>query len=108
MGGISLLDRGIWSYAGILLILLGVFNMVNSLRVLYLGKKTLLLNPGSMYLLNIAGIIILSCGHVFTTKKEISWELLGFLALSAVFLFIGKINADNLAATESKKTSARR
>ncbi|MBM3399331.1 MAG: hypothetical protein FJY15_02045 [Bacteroidetes bacterium] len=108
LGGISLLDCGIWSYAGILMVLVGLTNMFNSLRLLYLGKRTLLFNTGSMCLLNIAGLIVLSCGHVFTTKKEISWELLGFLAFSIVFLFIGKSNADDLAAPESKKTSAKR
>ncbi|MFN4914135.1 MAG: hypothetical protein ACK5FT_02345 [Sphingomonadales bacterium] len=108
LGGISLLDRGMWAYAGMLMLSGGLLNMVNALRLLYLGKKTWLLSPENMYWLNLTGILLLSLGHVFTVKKGISWELLGFLAVSAVFLFAAKSGAGSLQQGASKKASAKR
>jgi hypothetical protein len=108
LGGISLLDRGMWVYAGMLMLFGGLLNMVNALRLLYLGKKTWLLSPENMYWLNLTGILLLSLGHVFTVKKGISWELLGFLAVSAVFLFAAKSGAGSLQQAASKKASAKR
>lgn len=108
LGGISLLDRGMWAYAGMLMLSCGLLNMVNTLRLLYLGKKTWLLSPENMYWLNLTGILLLALGHVFTVKKGISWELLGFLAVSAVFLFAAKSGAGSLQQGSSKKASAKR
>lgn len=105
LGGISLLDRGIWSYIGILMVLSGLFNMLNTFRLVYLGKSPFLFNPGTMYILNMSGVILLSLGHVFTSKKEISWELLGFMALSLIFMFIAKSGSNSLQPNGSKKTS---
>lgn len=97
-----------WAYAGMLMLSGGLLNMVNALRLLYLGKKTWLLSPENMYWLNLTGILLLSLGHVFTVKKGISWELLGFLAVSAVFLFAAKSGAGSLQQGASKKASAKR
>lgn len=105
LGGISLLDRGIWSYIGILMVLSGLFNMLNTFRLVYFGKSPFLFNPGTMYILNMSGVILLSLGHVFTSKKEISWELLGFMALSLIFMFIAKSGSNSLQPNGSKKTS---
>jgi hypothetical protein len=108
LGGISLLDRGTWFYVGLLMVLAGLLNMLNTLRLLYLGKNALLLSIGSMYLLNIGALIVLSFAHVLTTKKEISWELVGFLVVSALFLFVAKLGAQNTKVPGSGKQSVRR
>jgi membrane protein implicated in regulation of membrane protease activity len=75
---------------------------------LYLGKNALLLSIGSMYWLNIGALIVLSFAHVLTTKKEISWELVGFLVVSALFLFVAKLGAQNTKVPSSGKQSVRR
>ena len=108
LGGISLLDRGIWSYAGMLLLLLGLLNMYNTLRMAYLGKNAWILSAGNTYLVNIAGLLLISMGHVFSAKKEISLELLVFLALCIVFLWVGKVRSQNLQPAKTGKFSAKR
>jgi hypothetical protein len=108
LGGISLLDRGTWFYVGLLMVLAGLLNMLNTLRLLYLGKNALLLSICSMYWLNIGALIVLSFAHVLTTKKEISWELVGFLVVSALFLFVAKLGAQNTKVPSSGKQSVRR
>lgn len=108
LGGISLLDRGIWSYAGMLLLLLGLLNMYNTLRMAYLGKNAWILSAGNTYLVNIAGLLLISMGHVFSAKKEISLELLVFLALCIVFLWVGKVRSQNLQPAKTGKSSAKR
>lgn len=108
LGGVSLLDRGNWSILGIVMVMAGLFNMINTLRFAYLGKATWLIGLGSMYLVNIGGLVLLAAGHVFTTKKEISWELLGFLVFSLIFMFIGKAGAQNSQTAGSKKSSGGR
>jgi lysylphosphatidylglycerol synthetase-like protein (DUF2156 family) len=88
--------------------LLGLLNMLNTFRLLYWGKSSLFLSIGSMYWLNIGALIVLSVAHVLTTKKEISWELIGFLAVSAVFIFIAKSGADSVQVPSSGRTSVKR
>ena len=108
LGGISLLDSGWWAYAGMIMLSGGLLNMVNTLRLLYFGKKTWLLSAENMFWLNITGILMLALGHVFTVKKEISWELMGFLAVSAMFILAAKSGAGTLQQGSSKKASAKR
>ena len=108
LGGISLLDQGAWLYVGLLMILTGLLNMLNTFRLLYWGKSSLFLSIGSMYWLNIGALIVLSVAHVLTTNKEISWELIGFLAVSAVFIFIAKSGADSVQVPSSGRTSVKR
>ncbi len=108
LGGISLLDRGWWAYVGMAMLSGGLLNMVNTLRLLYFGKKTWLISAEIMYWLNISGILLLALGHVFTVKKGISWELLGFLMVSGIFLLVAKTGAGSLQQGKSKKTSAKR
>jgi lysylphosphatidylglycerol synthetase-like protein (DUF2156 family) len=108
LGGISLLDRGIWFYAGLLLLLFGLLNMYNALRMAYLGKNAWMLSAGNTYLVNIAGLLLISMGHVFSAKKEISWELLIFLALCIVFLWVGKVRSQNMQPAKAGKSSAKR
>jgi lysylphosphatidylglycerol synthetase-like protein (DUF2156 family) len=107
LGGISLLDRGTWFYVGLLMVLVGLLNMMNTLRLLYLGKTAFLLSIGSMYWLNIGALIVLSFAHVLTTKKGISWELVGFLVVSALFLFAAKPGAQDEKVQPPGKRSAR-
>lgn len=108
LGGISLLDRGVWSYVGIMMVLGGILNMLNTIRLVYFGKSPFLVNPGIMHIMNMSGVILLSAGHIFTNKKEISWELLGFMALSLIVMFIAKSGSNSIQPTGSKKASTGR
>jgi hypothetical protein len=106
MGGISLLDREIWSYLGVILMLAGLLNMINSIRILYFGKSAFLFNVSSIYWINIFGLFMLTVSHIFTVKKEISWELLVFLVLIVGFLFLGKMGSQDLQKPADRKSSA--
>lgn len=107
MGGISLLDRGYWTFAGLLLLLGGLLNLTNTIRLLYFGKTPFFVGIQSLYVLNIGGLIIMAAGHVFTVKKGISWELLMFFGLVLVFQFIAKAGSGNLLSSKDKKTASR-
>ncbi|MFN5217379.1 MAG: hypothetical protein ACK5CL_01305 [Sphingomonadales bacterium] len=108
LGGISLLDRGLWLYPGLLLLFCGLLNMYNTLRMAYLGKNAWMLSAGNIYLVNMAGLLLIAMGHVFSAKKEISLELLVFLALCIVFLWVGKVRSQNLQPAKTGKSSAKR
>lgn len=105
LGGISLLDRGMWFYAGLIMVLGALLNMLNTLRMVYMGKNSLFLSMHQMYWVNLGGIAILAVAHVLNTKKEISWELLGFLAVCWVFLLIAKAGASATIKPQSAKKS---
>lgn len=108
LGGISLLDRGLWQYLGLLMLFFGLLNMYNTLRMAYLGKNAWMLSAGNIYLVNMAGLLLIAMGHVFSAKKEISLELLVFLALCIVFLWVGKVRSQNPQPAKTGKSSAKR
>jgi uncharacterized membrane-anchored protein len=74
----------------------------------YLGKNAWMLSAGNIYLVNMAGLLLIAMGHVFSAKKEISLELLVFLALCIVFLWVGKVRSQNLQPAKTGKSSAKR
>jgi uncharacterized membrane protein len=103
MGGISLFDRGVWAVAGLLLFVAGIVNLVNTIRVAYLNKKTVLISVGGIFWTNIAGILLIALAQFFVSKKASLWELQLFLVLIAGLLLLAKAYSPVAKAPKTKK-----
>lgn len=86
-GGISLLDRGAWAAAGVLMAICGLVTGAYSVHTVYMNRQFRGLSAGTLLLVAITGLLILMLAQFFVSKKGVSWELEILFALLAVFLF---------------------
>lgn len=87
LGGISLLDRGIWAVAGALMVLCGLATAAYTVYTVYMNRPFARVSAGTILLAAVAGLLVLMLSQFFVNKKGVSWELEVLFALLALFLF---------------------
>lgn len=101
LGGISLLDRGAWSVAGLLMLLAGLIVAAYSVYTVYLGKTVKMIAPRVVFLAAVSGLLLLTVAQFFVSRKSINWELqLVFLAAAAYIFWVSR-----MAGSTGKKSS---
>lgn len=102
LGGISLLDRGIWAAAGALMVLCGLATAAYSVYTVYMNRPFARISAGTMLIAAVAGLLVLMLSQFFVNKKGVSWELEVLFALLALFLLYVR-QVSSVSASSRKK-----
>lgn len=87
LGGISLFERGIWSWVGMAIVLLGLGTLVYSVYTFLMDKKFEKVSASVIILLNAAATgVLMAAQFLLSYKTEIKWPLLCLLLLLALFM----------------------
>ena len=82
MGGISLLEKGVWSFVGVAMLLLGLATLAYAFYTLFLERKFDAVSPALIIKLNTFAEAVLMAAHlVLYLKNGFNWPLHSLLLL---------------------------
>lgn len=101
LGGISLLDHGAWSVAGLLMLLAGLAVAAYAVYTVYMRKSVKMIAPRLVFLSAVSGLLLLTVAQFFVSRKSVNWELqLVFLAAATYIFWVSR-----MAGSTGKKSS---
>ncbi len=99
MGGISLLEKGVWSFVGVAMLLLGLATLVYAIYTLFLERKFDAVSPALLIKLNTFAVAVLMAAHlVLYLKNGFNWPLHSLLLLILLFLLYSMKSASGKGA----------